>query len=117
MAISFSIVALAMWLGGYLASVGSVLSEQTPFGSARGSVRPPTWLYYLCGAPRCASRPGGMLSSRGFMWQTAGLIFAAFTFAMAMWRPIYNLFPAGLLGSILTAYVAVSILRGRSRSH
>jgi len=93
------LIALLLWVGGYRSIHTTKQNFLFPFiGSF---VRPPKWLFYLCGNPKSPLLPYGVMSGKALALQILGILFAGYGIAIDKHWPIQD--------PNLSAYVGVSI--------
>lgn len=102
----FSVLA---WVGGYYATRFGL---KPPLSPRVLLVRPPQWIFFLCGRPGASGLPVGVMALASVWWQMAGIIQLCYGILLYQhWLP-YSLKGVELVwfGSLLLSGVSAYVL-------
>ncbi|MBI5935074.1 MAG: hypothetical protein HY867_15315 [Chloroflexi bacterium] len=100
----FILFAIVMWLGGFFSMKGLISLDKNSIFEMRQVVVPPTWLFYLCGAPKSGEFRPGSMTIGALRAQIAGVCMAIFSIALSIWKPTLELTVVGLGFCFLVPY-------------
>jgi hypothetical protein len=85
MNVALFLVFIFSWGGGYLVEAGYI--RGTTSATSSKIIRPPSTLFYLCGAPKSSNKPDGTMSLGSFRGQIMGVCSGIYGLIISFWTP------------------------------
>ena len=107
MSLVIIILGIFLWFMGYYYTTHKMSNtDQIRFESEKIIVSPPTWLYYLCGAPMSNKYPKGTMRVLALRVQFFGLAIVIYAIWHTIWKPSYY---ENFIGYVLSFIITLII--------